>query len=182
MPIPEDESNCPGLASARCFSRAAGLGPEQSPGEEDQQGHGNHSVHKVGGNGVGHALPVRLLTGMGLPVSFDLSTALLLADEATAARHGLTPRAHVLGMGPAPATRKLLALTGLILAQMDVIDLNEAFAAQGLAVLQEPGLADDDVRVNPDGGATAPGHPPVCTVHHMCIGVGQGIAVALERI
>ena len=144
----------------------------------------------------------------------DGACALLLASEAAAARHGLTPRARVVGMatvgvpprvmgiGPAPATRKVLALTGLTLAQIDVIELNEAFAAQGLAVLRELGLADDDARVNPNGGAIALGHPlgasgarlaatavnqlhagggryALCT---MCIGVGQGIAVILERV
>ena len=144
----------------------------------------------------------------------DGSCALLLASEAAAARHGLTPRARVLGMatagvaprimgfGPAPATRKVLELTGLSLAQMDVIELNEAFAAQGLAVLRDLGLADDDARVNPWGGAIALGHPlgasgarlvttavnqlqrgggryALCT---MCIGVGQGIALVLERV
>ena len=144
----------------------------------------------------------------------DGACALLLASEAAAARHGLTPRARVVGMasagvaprimgfGPAPATRKVLELTGLSLAQMDVIELNEAFAAQGLAVLRDLGLADDDVRVNPNGGAIALGHPlgasgarlvttainqlhriggryALCT---MCIGVGQGIAVIVERI
>ncbi|MBL8301398.1 MAG: 3-oxoadipyl-CoA thiolase, partial [Ideonella sp.] len=144
----------------------------------------------------------------------DGACALLLADEATAARHGLTPRARVvgmatagvppriMGMGPAPATRKVLELTGLSLAQLDVIELNEAFAAQGLAVLRDLGLADDDARVNPNGGAIALGHPlgasgarlattavnqlhrtggryALCT---MCIGVGQGIAVVLERV
>jgi acetyl-CoA C-acetyltransferase len=144
----------------------------------------------------------------------DGACALLLADEKTAARHGLTPKARVVGMatagvpprimgiGPAPATRKVLELTGLALAQMDVIELNEAFAAQGLAVLRDLGLADDDPRVNPNGGAIALGHPlgasgarlattavnqlhriqgryALCT---MCIGVGQGIAVVLERV
>ncbi len=144
----------------------------------------------------------------------DGACALLLASEAAAAQHGLTPRARVVGMatagvaprimgfGPAPATRKVLALTGLTLAQMDVIELNEAFAAQGLAVLRDLGLADDDARVNPNGGAIALGHPlgasgarlvttavnqlhriggryALCT---MCIGVGQGIAVIVERI
>jgi acetyl-CoA C-acetyltransferase len=144
----------------------------------------------------------------------DGSCALLLASEAAAARHGLTPRARVVGMatagvaprimgiGPAPATRKVLELTGLSLAQMDVIELNEAFAAQGLAVLRDLGLSDDDARVNPNGGAIALGHPlgasgarlattavnqlhrikgryALCT---MCIGVGQGIAVVLERV
>ena len=144
----------------------------------------------------------------------DGSCALLLADEVNAARYGLTPRARVVGMataglaprimgfGPAPATRKVLALTGLTLDQMDVIELNEAFAAQGLAVLRDLGLADDDVRVNPNGGAIALGHPlgasgarlvttavnqlhrtggryALCT---MCIGVGQGIALVVERV
>ena len=144
----------------------------------------------------------------------DGSCALLLASEAAAVRHGLTPRARVVGMatagvaprimgfGPAPATRKVLALTGLSLAQMDVIELNEAFAAQGLAVLRDLGLADDDARVNAWGGAIALGHPlgasgarlattavnqlhqrggryALCT---MCIGVGQGIALVLERV
>jgi 3-oxoadipyl-CoA thiolase len=144
----------------------------------------------------------------------DGACALLLADEASAARHGLTPRARVVGMatagvpprimgiGPAPATQKVLALTGLSLAQLDVIELNEAFAAQGLAVLRELGLQDDDPRVNPWGGAIALGHPlgasgarlvttavnqlqrsggryALCT---MCIGVGQGIALIIERV
>ncbi len=144
----------------------------------------------------------------------DGACALLLASEAEAARHGLKPRARVVGMatagvaprimgiGPAPATRKVMALTGLSLAQMDVIELNEAFAAQGLAVLRDLGLADDDARVNPNGGAIALGHPlgasgarlvttainqleltggryALCT---MCIGVGQGIALVVERV
>ena len=144
----------------------------------------------------------------------DGACALLLASEAAAAMHGLTPRARVVGMatagvaprimgfGPAPATRKVLALTGLALAQMDVIELNEAFAAQGLAVLRDLGLQDDDPRVNPNGGAIALGHPlgasgarlvatavnqlhriggryALCT---MCIGVGQGIALIVERV
>jgi acetyl-CoA acetyltransferase family protein len=144
----------------------------------------------------------------------DGACALLLADERTAARQGLVPRARVvamatagvppriMGMGPAPATRKVLALAGLTLEQLDVIELNEAFAAQGLAVLRNLGLSDDDPRVNPNGGAIALGHPlgasgarlattavnqlhrsggrhALCT---MCIGVGQGIAVVLERV
>ncbi|SEA77548.1 3-oxoadipyl-CoA thiolase [Variovorax sp. YR216] len=144
----------------------------------------------------------------------DGACALLLADEATAAKNGLTPRARVVGMatagvaprimgiGPAPATQKVLALTGLKLDQIDVIELNEAFAAQGLAVLRLLGLKDDDARVNINGGAIALGHPlgasgarlattainqlhkgggryALCT---MCIGVGQGIAVILERV
>ncbi len=144
----------------------------------------------------------------------DGACALLLADEKTAAKFGLTLKARVVGMatagvpprimgiGPAPATRKVLQLTGLTLAQMDVIELNEAFAAQGLAVLRDLGLKDDDAIVNPNGGAIALGHPlgasgarlattavnqlhkikgryALCT---MCIGVGQGIAVILERV
>ena len=144
----------------------------------------------------------------------DGACALLLADEANAARNGLTPRARIVGMatagvaprimgiGPAPATQKVLALTGLSMAQMDVIELNEAFAAQGLAVLRMLGVADDDARVNPNGGAIALGHPlgasgarlattAVNQLHHikgryalctMCIGVGQGIALILERV
>ncbi len=144
----------------------------------------------------------------------DGACALLLANESAAARHGLTPKARVVGMatagvaprimgiGPAPATQKVLAQTGLTLADMDVIELNEAFAAQGIAVLRMLGLADDDARVNAWGGAIALGHPlgasgarlattavnrlhatggryALCT---MCIGVGQGIAVVLERV
>ena len=144
----------------------------------------------------------------------DGACALLLASESAAARHGLTPRARVVGMatagvaprimgiGPVPATRKLLERAGLQLSQMDVIELNEAFAAQALAVVRQLGLGDDDARVNPNGGAIALGHPlgasgarlattavnqlhrsggryALCT---MCIGVGQGIALLLERV
>ncbi|WP_287926785.1 3-oxoadipyl-CoA thiolase [Diaphorobacter sp.] len=144
----------------------------------------------------------------------DGACALLLADEAAAQQYNLVPRARVVGMavagvaprimgfGPAPAVRKVLAQTGLTLDQMDVIELNEAFAAQGLAVLRDLGVADDDKRVNQWGGAIALGHPlgasgarlattavnqlhtlggryALCT---MCIGVGQGIAVVLERV
>jgi len=144
----------------------------------------------------------------------DGACALVIASEAAAARHGLAPRARILGMatagvpprimgiGPAPATRKVLELTGLSLQQIDVIELNEAFAAQGLAVLRDLGVADDDPRVNPNGGAIALGHPlgasgarlvttalyqlmktkgryALCT---MCIGVGQGIALVIERV
>jgi 3-oxoadipyl-CoA thiolase len=144
----------------------------------------------------------------------DGACALLLAGEAAAARHGLTPRARVvgmatagvppriMGMGPVPATQKVLQLTGLTLEQMDVIELNEAFAAQGLAVLRQLGLRDDDPRVNAWGGAIALGHPlgasgarlvttAVNRLHHsggryalctMCVGVGQGIAVLIERV
>jgi acetyl-CoA acetyltransferase family protein len=144
----------------------------------------------------------------------DGACALLLASAAAAKVHGLTPRARVLGMavagvaprvmgiGPAPASKKLLARLGLTISQMDVIELNEAFAAQGLAVLRQLGVGDDDPRVNPNGGAIALGHPlgasgarlvttavnqlhvtggryALCT---MCIGVGQGIALVVERV
>ncbi|MBC8740022.1 3-oxoadipyl-CoA thiolase [Paraburkholderia sp. UCT31] len=144
----------------------------------------------------------------------DGAAALLLANEETAKRFGLTPRARVLGVatagveprvmgiGPAPATQKLLARLGMTIDQFDVIELNEAFASQGIAVLRALGVADDDPRVNPNGGAIALGHPlgmsgarlvttatyqlqrtqgrfALCT---MCIGVGQGIAIAIERV
>lgn len=144
----------------------------------------------------------------------DGACALLLADERSAFHNGLTPRARVvamattgvppriMGIGPAPATRKVLVQAGMTLDQMDVIELNEAFAAQGLAVLRDLGLQDDDPRVNPNGGAIALGHPlgasgarlvttainqlhqtkgryALCT---MCVGVGQGIALIIERV
>jgi acetyl-CoA acyltransferase len=144
----------------------------------------------------------------------DGACALLLASAAAARLHGLSPRARIVGMatagvaprvmgiGPAPAVQKVLRQTGLRLDQMDVIELNEAFAAQGLAVLRMLGVADDDPRVNPNGGAIALGHPlgmsgarllatavyqlerqrgryALCT---MCIGVGQGIALIIERM
>jgi acetyl-CoA C-acetyltransferase len=144
----------------------------------------------------------------------DGACALLLADEAAAAKYSLVPKARIVGMatagvaprvmgiGPFPAVLKVLELTGLRLDQFDVIELNEAFAAQGLAVLRQLGLQDDDPRVNPNGGAIALGHPlgasgarlattavnqlqrtkgryALCT---MCIGVGQGIALVLERV
>ncbi|MBB2919180.1 3-oxoadipyl-CoA thiolase [Cupriavidus alkaliphilus] len=144
----------------------------------------------------------------------DGACAILLASEAGIKQHGLTPRARIVGMatagvaprvmgiGPAPATQKLLRQLGMTLDQIDVIELNEAFAAQGLAVLRELGVADDDQRVNPNGGAIALGHPlgmsgarlvttamyqlhrtggrfALCT---MCIGVGQGIAMVIERV
>jgi 3-oxoadipyl-CoA thiolase len=144
----------------------------------------------------------------------DGACALLLASEDAIKRHGLKPRARVIataaagvpprimGMGPAPATKKLLEKTGISLAKLDLIELNEAFAAQGLAVMRQLGLADDDPRVNPQGGAIALGHPlgmsgarlvttalyqlqrnqqklALCT---MCIGVGQGIATLIERV
>jgi len=144
----------------------------------------------------------------------DGSAALLLANEATAVKNGLTPMVRVVGMaaagvaprvmgiGPVPATRKVLAKAGLTIEQMDVIELNEAFASQGLATLRELGIADDAPHVNPNGGAIALGHPlgmsgarlaltaayqlkrtggryALCT---MCVGVGQGVAMILERV
>ncbi|NQU71600.1 MAG: 3-oxoadipyl-CoA thiolase [Rhodospirillales bacterium] len=144
----------------------------------------------------------------------DGAAALIVADEETARKNGLTPRARIvgaatagvppriMGIGPVPATRKVLALTGLSLGDMDVIELNEAFAAQSLACTRELGLEDDDPRINPNGGAIALGHPLGCSggrlattaLHElertggryalctMCIGVGQGIAVIIERV
>jgi len=144
----------------------------------------------------------------------DGACALLLASAAAVDKFGLKPRAKVLGMataglaprimgfGPSPASKKLLAQLGMTIEQMDVIELNEAFAAQGLAVTRDLGLKDDDARVNPNGGAIAIGHPlgasgarlvttalnqlertggryALCT---MCIGVGQGIALVIERV
>jgi acetyl-CoA acyltransferase len=144
----------------------------------------------------------------------DGSCALIIASEAAAKAHGLTPRARILGMasagvaprimgmGPAPASKKLLARLGLPISKMDVVELNEAFAAQALPVLRELGLPDDGAHVNPNGGAIALGHPlgasgarlvatamyqlrrtggklALCT---MCIGVGQGIALVIERV
>ncbi|MCL8385744.1 MULTISPECIES: 3-oxoadipyl-CoA thiolase [Xanthobacter] len=144
----------------------------------------------------------------------DGAAALILADAETAAKYGLTPIARVLGgaaagvpprimgIGPAPASKKLMARLGLTPADFDVIELNEAFASQGLATLRDLGIADDDARVNPNGGAIALGHPLGMSgaritgtaalelsltggkrsLSTMCIGVGQGIAVALERV
>jgi acetyl-CoA acyltransferase len=144
----------------------------------------------------------------------DGACALLLASDAAVTKYGLTPKARVIaaatagvaprimGMGPVPSTRKVLAKTGMTIAQMDVVELNEAFAAQALAVLRELGLPDDAAHVNPNGGAISIGHPlgasgarlattamyqlkrtngrhALCT---MCIGVGQGISVVLERV
>jgi acetyl-CoA acyltransferase len=144
----------------------------------------------------------------------DGSCATLVASEEAAKRHGLTPRARILGMtsvgvaprimgiGPAPASKKLAARLGIPIGKFDVIELNEAFASQALAVLRELGIADDAAHVNPNGGAIALGHPlgasgarlvttamyqlqrsggklALCT---MCIGVGQGIALAIERV
>jgi len=144
----------------------------------------------------------------------DGAAALLIASEDAARRHGLQPRARVvamatagvaprvMGIGPVPAVQKLMARTGLDLREVDVIELNEAFAAQGLAVLRQLGVADDDARVNPHGGAIALGHPLGASgarlagtamraleagggrraVVTMCIGVGQGIAALIERV
>ena len=144
----------------------------------------------------------------------DGACAILIASQAAAGRFGLTPRARIVGMataglaprimgfGPSPASKKVLAMAGLTIGQMDVIELNEAFAAQGLAVTRDLGLADDAAHVNPNGGAIAIGHPlgasgarlvlaavnqlhrtggryALCT---MCIGVGQGIALIIERV
>ena len=144
----------------------------------------------------------------------DGACALLIASAASAQANGLTPKARIvamavagvapriMGFGPAPAVRKVLAKAGLTLDQMDVIELNEAFAAQGLAVMRDLGLKDEDARINPNGGAIALGHPlgmsgarlvttamyelarrggryALCT---MCIGVGQGIALVIERV
>jgi acetyl-CoA acetyltransferase family protein len=144
----------------------------------------------------------------------DGAAAIIIASEEAAKRNGLTPKARVLGaavagvpprimgIGPAPATEKLTKRLGLKVADFDVIELNEAFAAQGLAVLRQLGIADDDARVNPNGGAIALGHPlgmsgarlaltateelrrtgGKLALATMCIGVGQGIALALERV
>jgi 3-oxoadipyl-CoA thiolase len=144
----------------------------------------------------------------------DGAAALLLASEAAARRHGLTPRARVvsmatagveprvMGIGPAPAVRKLLARTGIALGSIDIIELNEAFASQALAVLRQLGLPDDAPQVNPHGGAIALGHPLGMSgarlaltavnalertggrraIATMCIGVGQGIAALIERV
>jgi acetyl-CoA acetyltransferase family protein len=144
----------------------------------------------------------------------DGSCAMIVASEAAAKRHGLTPRARIVGMnaagveprimgiGPTPAAQKLLGRLGLRIDQMDVIELNEAFASQALAVLRALGVKDDAAHVNPNGGAIALGHPlgasgarlittamyqlrrsngryALCT---MCIGVGQGAALVIERV
>jgi 3-oxoadipyl-CoA thiolase len=144
----------------------------------------------------------------------DGAVALILASAVAVQRHGLTPRAKVLGMasagvaprimgmGPVPAVRQLLQRLGLVITDFDTIELNEAFASQSLAVLRQLGLADDDIRVNPNGGAIALGHPlgasgarlvmtavhqlEKCAGHKalatMCVGVGQGVALVLERV
>ena len=160
-------------------------------------------VHKDGTVTAGNASGVN-----------DGAAALIIASEEVAARNGLMPRARILGaavagvpprimgIGPAPATKKLLARLGIALDEIDLIELNEAFAAQGLAVLRQLGIADDAPQVNPNGGAIALGHPLGMSgarlaltateelqrtggryaIATMCIGVGQGIALALERV
>jgi acetyl-CoA acetyltransferase family protein len=144
----------------------------------------------------------------------DGAGALIIASESAAKRHGLTPRARIvsmatagvppriMGIGPVPATRKLMERTGRILSQVDIVELNEAFASQALAVLRQLGLPDDGEHVNPHGGAIALGHPLGMSgarlamtsvnaletlglksaVATMCIGVGQGIAALIERV
>jgi 3-oxoadipyl-CoA thiolase len=165
------------------------------------------SLHGVNG-------PDKTVTAGNASGVNDGAAAVLLASEAAAKANGLTPMARVvamaaagveprvMGIGPVPATRKVLAKTGLSIGQMDVIELNEAFASQGLATLRELGVADDAAHVNPNGGAIALGHPlgmsgtrlvltaayhlnrtggryALCT---MCVGVGQGVALVLERV
>ena len=177
--------------------------------------------HPRPGTGAEQLAKLRGVNGPDLSVTAgnasgvnDGAAALLIASEAAAAKNGLTPMARivglasagveprVMGIGPVPATRKVLARTGLTIDQMDVIELNEAFAAQGLASLRELGVADDAPHVNPNGGAIAIGHPlgmsgarmaltaayqlrrtggkyALCT---MCVGVGQGAALIIERV
>ncbi|MEC7764847.1 MAG: 3-oxoadipyl-CoA thiolase [Pseudomonadota bacterium] len=177
--------------------------------------------HPRPGTGVEQLAKLRGVNGPDLTVTAgnasgvnDGAAAILMASEAGVKAHGLTPLARVvsmqaagveprvMGIGPVPATRKVLAKTGLTMDDMDVIELNEAFASQGLATLRELGVADDDDRVNPNGGAIAIGHPlgmsgarlvltaayelkrrggryALCT---MCVGVGQGTAMIIERV
>ncbi|MDE3736174.1 acetyl-CoA acyltransferase [Metapseudomonas resinovorans] len=181
--------------------------------EQDEHPRGDTTLEQLAKLGTPFRQGGSITAGNASGVN-DGACALLLASSAAAKRHGLKARARVVGMatagveprimgiGPVPATRKVLELTGLSLADMDVIELNEAFAAQGLAVLRELGLADNDPRVNPNGGAIALGHPLgmsgarlVTTALHeleerqgryalctMCIGVGQGIALIIERL
>lgn len=177
--------------------------------------------HPRPGTGVEQLAKLKGVNGPDLSVTAgnasgvnDGAAAILMASEAGVKAHGLTPLARVvsmqaagveprvMGIGPVPATRKVLAKTGLTMNDMDVIELNEAFASQGLATLRELGVADDDERVNPNGGAIAIGHPlgmsgarlvltaayelkrrggryALCT---MCVGVGQGTAMIIERV
>ena len=171
------------------------------------------SAEKLGGLKGVNGLDLTVTAGNASGVN-DGAAALLIASADAAQTHGLTPMARVvamasagvaprvMGIGPVPASRKVLARAGLTIDQMDVIELNEAFAAQGLATLRELGVADDDPRVNPQGGAIALGHPLgmsgarlVLTAAHqlrrsggryalctMCVGVGQGTALILERV
>jgi acetyl-CoA acyltransferase len=181
--------------------------------DKDEHPRGDTTIEALAKLGTPFRKPGTVTAGNASGVN-DGACALLLASEAAVKRFGLTPRARVvaaavagvpprvMGIGPAPATRKLLEKTGVSLDQIDIIELNEAFAAQGLAVTRQLGLADDDPRVNPQGGAIALGHPlgmsgarlvttavyqlqrnkqklALCT---MCIGVGQGIAILIERV
>lgn len=181
--------------------------------ETDEHPRPGTSVDKLarlkGVNGPDHSVTAGNASGVN-----DGAAALLLANEAAASDNGLTPLARVVGMasagvaprimgiGPVPASRKVLERAGLTIDQMDVIELNEAFASQGLATLRQLGVEDDDARVNPNGGAIALGHPlgmsgarlVLTAAHHlkrsggrfalctMCVGVGQGAALILERV
>jgi acetyl-CoA acetyltransferase family protein len=158
---------------------------------------GKGSVTAGNSSGLNDGAAAILLAGADAAKAFGLAPVARVVASAAA---GVEPR--IMGMGPVPSTRKVLTLAGLTLAQMDVIELNEAFAAQSLACLRELGIADDDARVNPNGGAIALGHPlgmsgarlvltavrelqrtekryALCT---MCIGVGQGMAMIVERV
>ncbi|MDH0301651.1 3-oxoadipyl-CoA thiolase [Pseudomonas sp. GD04091] len=181
--------------------------------EQDEHPRGDTSLEQLARLGTPFRDGGSVTAGNASGVN-DGACALLLASAQAARRHDLKARGRVLGLavagveprlmgiGPVPATHKVLELTGLALADMDVIELNEAFAAQALAVLRQLGLDDDDPRVNPNGGAIALGHPLgmsgarlVTTALHqleatggryalctMCIGVGQGIALVIERL
>jgi acetyl-CoA acyltransferase len=211
----------------RCAAAAAaGLFDDEIVPVEVPQRRGDPVIvaadeHPRPGTGIAALSKLRGVNGAGLSVTAgnasgvnDGAAALLLADAGAVARQGLVPMCRVVGMasagvaprimgiGPVPAVEKLMARTGLRMSDMDVIELNEAFAAQGLAVLRALGVADDDARVNPLGGAIALGHPLgmsgarlVLTAAHqlrrtggryalctMCVGVGQGAALILERI
>jgi acetyl-CoA acyltransferase len=181
--------------------------------DRDEHPRGDTTLEALAKLGTPFRKPGTVTAGNASGVN-DGACALLIASESAAKRFGLTPRARivasavagvaprVMGIGPAPATRKLLEKTGTSLDKIDIIELNEAFAAQGLAVTRQLGLSDEDPRVNPQGGAIALGHPlgmsgarlvttamyqlqrtqkklALCT---MCIGVGQGIAILIERV
>jgi acetyl-CoA acyltransferase len=180
---------------------------------KDEHPRGDTTIEKLAKLGTPFRANGTVTAGNASGVN-DGACALIVASEEAIKRHGLKARARVvatavagvepriMGVGPSPATRKVLARAGLTLAQMDVIELNEAFASQSLAVLRDLGIADDDPRVNPNGGGIALGHPlgmsgarlittasyeleqrkaryALCT---MCIGVGQGIAMIIERV